>query len=55
MIQVQTMGAIPLTTDNLVAEATESATRVQERERVMIVAVAGIFGALLTLAFLRRR
>jgi uncharacterized membrane protein YsdA (DUF1294 family) len=54
MIQVQNMGAIPLTTDNIVAEATESMTRVQERERVMLVVVGGLFGALLTLAFARR-
>jgi hypothetical protein len=46
--------AIPLTSDNIVAEATESATRVQERERVMIVVVAGLFGALITLALQRR-
>jgi hypothetical protein len=49
-----TLGAIPLTNENLVAEATESATRVQERERVSIAVMAAIFGVLATLAFLRR-
>lgn len=54
MIQVQNLGAIPLTSENLPLEATEAMTRVQERERVMIAVVAGLFGVLLSLAFLRR-
>jgi len=51
---IEALGAIPLTTSNLPLEATEAMTRVQERERVMLVVVAGIFGVLLTLAFMRR-
>jgi len=48
------MGAIPLTDQNLAAEATEAMTRVQERERVGIVVVSLAFGILATLAVLRR-
>lgn len=48
------LGAIPLMDQNLPMEATEAMTRVQERERVMIVVVALTFGVLATLAFLRR-
>jgi hypothetical protein len=51
---IRTLGAIPLTSSNLELEATEAMTRVQERERVMIVIVAGLFGALLATVLGRR-
>ncbi|HLB37471.1 MAG TPA: hypothetical protein VJL31_12945 [Gemmatimonadales bacterium] len=48
------LGAIPLLDQNLPLEATEAMTRVQERERVFVAAVAAVLGVLATLAFLRR-
>lgn len=54
MYQVPRLGAIPLMDQNLPMEAVESATRVQERERVMIAVVAATFGVLATLALIRR-
>ena len=54
MIQVQAMGAIPITSENLPLEATEAMTRVQERERVMIAVLGLAFGALVAMAFARR-
>lgn len=53
MIQVQTMGAIPLMDQNLPMEATEAMTRVQERERVFLVVVGLLVGALASKALWR--
>jgi len=50
MYQITGMGAIPLMDQNLPMEATEAMTRVQERERVMLVVVGTIFGVLATIA-----
>lgn len=52
---IRTLAAIPVGQRSLATEATEYATRVQERERVMLVAVSLVFGALLSWALFGRR
>jgi hypothetical protein len=51
---IERLGAIPLLDQNLPMEATEAMTRVQERERVMLVVMGVAFGVLAILAFRRR-
>ena len=51
---IERLGAIPLLDQNLAVEATEAMTRVQERERVMLVVLGLTLGVLATLALWRR-